>query len=130
MLGQLPIKTLPLITPASAGAAAHPAACDGLGGWAAKAARAGAGISPRRGLSRVWTGWCLPPIAWQLPALHMAPFDPAEIRSLVVHQEEFMRKQQCRVRKEPVYIFGRVDESIQPALFILANVLWIVRNFH
>lgn len=79
-LGQLPIKTLPLITPASAGAAAHPAACDGLGGWAAKAARAGAGISPRRGLGRVWTGWCLPPIAWQLPALHTAPFDPARER--------------------------------------------------
>lgn len=35
-----------------------------------------------------------------------------------------------QIRKEPVYMFGRVDESIELALFILANVLWIVRNFH
>ena len=61
LLGRLPIKTLPLVGPASVGAAAHLAARDGPGGGAAQAARAGAGFSPGRGLGRVWKGWQLLP---------------------------------------------------------------------
>lgn len=59
LLDGLPNKTLLLITPAPLGAAAHPAARDELGGGTAKAARAGAGFCPRRGLGRVWMGWWL-----------------------------------------------------------------------
>jgi len=59
LLCQVPGKILPWITPASVRAAAHPAAQDGLGGGAAKAARAGTGFSTGRGLSRVWPGWWL-----------------------------------------------------------------------
>lgn len=62
LLGRLPIKTLPRISPASVGAAAHPAARGGPGGGAVKAARAGAGFSPGRGFGRVWIRW------WFLPA--------------------------------------------------------------
>lgn len=73
-------------------------------------------------------------LAWQLRALPTAPFDPAEESQNLVSGCPLGRKHEktamSRVRKEPVYIFGRVDESNQPALFILANFLWIIRNFH
>lgn len=55
--GLIPTEILPLIIPASVGAAVRPAARDGPG---CGAARAGDAFSPRRGLGRVWTGrWLL-----------------------------------------------------------------------
>lgn len=74
-------------------------------------------------------------LAWQLPALPTALFDPAgraKICSLDVHliDRNHEKTATSLVRKEPVYIFGRVDENIQVTLFILANILQIVRNFH
>ncbi|XP_064016361.1 uncharacterized protein LOC135184461 [Pogoniulus pusillus] len=35
-----------------------------------------------------------------------------------------------QVKKEAVYIFSGMNESIQTVLFILVNLLWKLRNFH
>lgn len=130
LLGWLLIKTLLLIQPWWEQQDTQlPGIVWAVGQW-----RLALTLLPGQILARCGWGGGSSLLAWQLPALPTAPFDPARESqnpvSACLLRRNHEKTAMPRIRKEPVYIFGRVDESIELALFILVNVLWIVRNFH
>lgn len=106
LLGWLPIKTLPLITPASAGAAAHLAVRDGMGGGQRRQRGLAPASLPGEVLAGYGRGGGSSLLVWQLPALPTAPFDPAgESRNLASGCPSGRNREKTampRVRKEPV----------------------------
>lgn len=73
--------------------------------------------------------WVVAPPCWPI-----ASIDPDKESQTPVSGCQLGRNHEktatLQVKKEAVYIFSGMNESIQPALFILVNVLWKLRNFH